>query len=113
MEVGQRVYAKDHYINKEPNEYEVMKVGRLYFYIAINRTSRLYKCDIKSLGCIDNHSIKIYLSIQEYLDEQEFNSTLRYVERKIGCPHTSNITLDTLRQIKRIIDGGEEVECQS
>jgi len=110
MEVGQRVHVTDHYSrNKEPNEYEIMKVGRSYFYIAINSTSRLYKCEIKSLRCIDSPSIKIYLSIQDYLDEQEFTSVLRYIERKIERPYGNNITLDMLRQIKRIIDGGEEV----
>ena len=110
MKVGQKVYIKDHYSNKEPNEYEIMKVGRIYFYIAINNTSRLYKCEIKSLRCIDYPVFKIYLSMQDYLDEQEYDSTLRYIERTISRAYGNKITLDQLRQIKRIIDGGEGAE---
>ena len=104
MEVGHKVYLKDQHSNKEPQEHDIVRVGRIYFYTTTGLTSREYKIEINTLRCVDCWRNKVYLSMQDYLDEQEYSSTLRHIERKIGRAYGNNITLDQLRQIKRIID---------
>jgi len=110
MEVGQKVYLKDLYSNKEPQEYEIVRVGRVYFYASRGPTSREYKIKIDNLVCVDYRSFKVYLLIQDYLDEQEFYSLHLEIENAFRYGNKKQFTLDQLRQIKRIIDGGEEVE---
>jgi len=104
MEVGQKVYVKDYYGGRELREYEIVKVGRTYFYISMSPNSRQYKVKINNLACLDATSFKIYLSAQNYYDEQEYSSTAINIEKIISSPHYNKITLQQLRQIKAIIE---------
>ena len=108
MEVGQKVYLKNkHYNNSNKiTEAQISKIGRKYFYIGPH-------CELKfNINTLveDNspHSPRwsIYLSMKDVEDEEERNFLVREMDRY----NFNLLTLEQLRQIKRIIDGGEEVE---
>jgi len=121
MEVGQKVYLKP--INNalrygsEIRECVITKVGRKYFYACKSgeREDFATKFSLKTMFNVTTYSPdwEVYLSIQDILDEresEELNSVIRKHFDHYGKP---KLTLDQLRQIKRIIDGGEGVECHS
>jgi len=116
MEVGQKVYLKPTIYarggkSNEPQEYEIKSIGRKYFYVwKDGNENTVIKFDKDKLEQHNGGYVpvwKLYFSLQEIEDEKEFNSLHNEIERTFRYGGRDKLTLDQLRQIKRIIDGGE------
>ena len=118
MEVGQRVYLKP--INNalrygnEIRECVVIKVGRKYFYAYKpgEREDFATKFNLETMFNVTTYSPdwKVYLSKQDIIDERESEELTASIRKQFDHYGKSKLTLDQLRHIKRIIDGGEVVE---
>ena len=108
MEVGQKVYLKNrnHGNINEITESQISKIGRKYFYVGPHSELKFNINTLAQESGQYSPNWVIYLSMQEILDEEEYSSTARHIEKIISSPYYNKITLDQLRQIKRIIDGG-------
>ena len=111
MEVGQKVYlgyvGYRHKLLNEVREREITKIGRLYFYVG---DLKFKLSDFEQVTQL-NIDWKVYLSMQEIENERESDRLFSEIRHKFdGVYNNGNFTLDQLRQIKRIIDGGEEAE---
>jgi len=112
MEVGQKVYVNSNGTVNGIREYEIKSIGRKYFYIWHDNSERtIKKCSIESLSEVDDfRPADIYLDRQKLSNSLEYRALSDELERVFNWRNIGNLTLDQLRQIKRIIDGGEEVE---
>ena len=115
MEVGQKVYLKPTIYNRpgEPQEYEIKSIGRKLIHVWQDKKEyTVIKFNKDTLRQRSNFSPswELYFSLQEIEDEKEFTSLHNEIERTFRYGGRDKFTLEQLRQIKRIIDGGEEVE---
>jgi len=115
MQVGQKVYLKPTIYNRggKQQEYEIKSIGRKLIHVwQDKRESSVIKFDKDTLEQRSNYSPdwELYFSLQEIEDEKEFNDLHHQLESTFRYGSKKQFTLDQLRQIKRIIDGGEEVE---
>jgi len=115
MKVGQKVYLNGNGTVTGIQEYEIKSIGRKYFYIWRDNSDRtIKKYSIESLGEVnDFRPADIHFDRQKLSDSLEYRLLSDELERVFNWRNIGNLTLDQLRQIKRIIDEGEEVECQS
>ena len=115
MEVGQKVYLKPTIYNRgrQQQEYEIKSIGRKYIHVwQDKRESSVIKFYKDTLEQQSNFSPdwELYFSLQEIEDEKEFNNLHHQLESAFRYDGKKQFTLDQLRQIKLIVDGGEAIE---
>lgn len=105
IEVGQTVWVvKKSYNGKpnEPTEAKVSKVGRKYFELeGVIRS----KFDINTMVEANefNYKSHCYLTLQEILDEREFNVLTQKMRSFFTGYGKINISLETLRKIDELL----------
>ena len=86
----------------------VSKVGRKYFYIKVGWRMMKYCLDSWSESCDYSVTTKLYKTEQQWLDESEIGKTCKFIYESFEwSKNKSNLSLDALREIRRIIE--EEV----
>jgi len=117
MQVGQKVYLKDLYSNRnretEVQEFEIKSIGWKYIYVIKNGLFPVIeKFDKETLRHFNKPYSPMWelrFSLQEIEEEKEYNSLFEEMRDTFNGYRIHKLNLDQLRQIKGIIDG-EEVE---
>jgi hypothetical protein len=82
IEVGQKVFIKRYNYNRNnidiPAEYEVEKVGNKYFYVKQLYRTKFSIDEMRDISEYSSH-YNVYLSMQEYELELDYNKKLREV----------------------------------
>jgi hypothetical protein len=86
----------------------IIKIGNKYFEIKSGRGKFNIETGFHVSDCCSNY--KVYLTMQEYIDEKEHQTLYIEIYRKFSyLGNTSrNFTLKQLREIKKIIDDMKE-----
>lgn len=123
IKVNQELFFK-RYESERGAKYEiipvtVVKVGRLYFEVKdANDSWRFHKTKFSFEDLIyhdkqySQHNMKLYLSVQEIADEQEYSELSTSVGRQFGGYYFKEkvkLNLDQLRRIQAIINEGKEI----
>ncbi|WP_243208153.1 MULTISPECIES: PolC-type DNA polymerase III N-terminal domain-containing protein [unclassified Paenibacillus] len=110
MNIGDKVYLKAvgnmARGRKEPliKESEITRIGRKYFEVQLG--TKPIKFNIESYRQENggySADWKLYFSIQEILDEQEFEKLEKGIKSKFDTFGKLDLTLDQLRRINEII----------
>jgi len=109
--VGQVVYcipSRSAYGNKKLIPVVVKSVGRKYFCCGLSDSQHYseYQLDDWSEKTRYTPDTYLYESAQEYEDEKEHSTLLREVREVFRGYSEEDLSLDQLRTIKNIIDGG-------
>jgi hypothetical protein len=109
IQVGQTVYLEPTgnacRYSKTIIETRVSKVGRKYFEVENKRS----KFDLEKMCEVSNicSDYAVYLSAQEIVDKNEKNTIIEILREFFGVyGHSKDLTLEQLKEIQKIIDGG-------
>ncbi|MFB5759023.1 beta barrel domain-containing protein [Paenibacillus medicaginis] len=110
MQVGETVYLKAvgnnarHRKEVYIKEDVITKVGRKYFEVGADHRPLKFQIDgLKQETGGYTADWKLYFSMQEILDEEEFQRISREIENIFRSYDKVKLTLDQLRRIKTII----------
>lgn len=91
----------------EPKEVEVTKVGRKYVYVKDKYTTHEFQLGLPTDMCLfDGFGGRLYLRLEDYLSQKELNLLRQEVQEKTKWARIEKYTLDQLRAINKILDGG-------
>ena len=107
LHVGQKLWmviSRPHHKNVEPVEVVISKVGKKYFELEDYHRD---KFDIETLRSVNetNYKNQCYFTLQEILDNREFNRISEQLKNIFVGYNEPKLTLEQLRKIKDVIEG--------